>query len=136
DNRASVSIDALNNRTTTLFDAAGNVTGSKDADGNLTQYLFDADNRPTVTIDPLTNRTTSLLDAAGNVTGMKDANGNLTQYQLDGEGKVTVPGQILIAFVAKLWLYEFWPAERRFAELLRILEKRRDRFPNSQRSGC
>ena len=36
---------------------------------------------------------------------------------------VAVPGQILIAFVAKLTLYGFWPGEGRFAELLRILEK-------------
>ena len=34
-----------------------------------------------------------------------------------------VPGQILIAFVAKLKLYGFWRGEGRFAELLRILEK-------------
>ena len=36
---------------------------------------------------------------------------------------VAVPGQILIAFVAKLKLYGFWRFEGLFAELLRILEK-------------
>ena len=34
-----------------------------------------------------------------------------------------VPGQILIAFIAKLRLYRFWRGEGLFAELLRILEK-------------
>ena len=34
-----------------------------------------------------------------------------------------MPGQILIAFVAKLRLYGFWRGEGLFAELLRILEK-------------
>ena len=34
-----------------------------------------------------------------------------------------MPGQIVIAFVAKLKLYGFWRGEGRFAELLRILEK-------------
>jgi hypothetical protein len=34
-----------------------------------------------------------------------------------------VPGQILIAFVAKLRLHGFCPAEGLFPELLRILEK-------------
>jgi hypothetical protein len=33
-----------------------------------------------------------------------------------------VPGQILIAFVAELKLYDFWRVEGRFAELSRILE--------------
>ncbi|MBY0526198.1 MAG: hypothetical protein K2R98_22580 [Gemmataceae bacterium] len=41
----------------------------------------------------------------------------------------TVPDQILIAFVAKLRLYCFWPAEAPFTELLRILE-------NEGATGC
>jgi hypothetical protein len=36
---------------------------------------------------------------------------------------VTVPGQIVIAFVAKFMVYKFWRGEGLFAELLRILEK-------------
>jgi hypothetical protein len=35
-----------------------------------------------------------------------------------------VPSQILVAVVAKLTLYGFWGGEGRFAELLRILEKK------------
>jgi hypothetical protein len=39
------------------------------------------------------------------------------------ECKITVPGQILIVFVAELTLYGFWGVDGQFAELLRILEK-------------
>jgi hypothetical protein len=35
-----------------------------------------------------------------------------------------VPGQIVIAFVAELKVYEFWRGRRLFAELWRILEKK------------
>jgi hypothetical protein len=34
-----------------------------------------------------------------------------------------VPDRILIAYFPKLRVYGFWPGERRFAELLKILEK-------------
>jgi hypothetical protein len=37
---------------------------------------------------------------------------------------LSVPDQILIAFIAELKLYGFRPAERPFPEFLRILEKR------------
>jgi YD repeat-containing protein len=60
-----------------LYDAAGNLTGSLDARGNLTQYQLDASNRVTVTIDALANRTTQLFDAAGN---LKDASNNLSTF--------------------------------------------------------
>ena len=43
----------MSNRATSLFDAAANLTGSQDARGNLTQFLYDALNRHTVTIDAL-----------------------------------------------------------------------------------
>jgi RHS repeat-associated protein len=90
DNRETVTIDALSNRTTSLLDAAGIVTGVKDALGNLTQFLFDADNRQTVTVDALSNRTTTLLDAAGNVSGQLDAKNHLTQFLLDADNRKTV----------------------------------------------
>jgi hypothetical protein len=44
-----------------------------------------------------------------------------------------VPGQIVIAFVAKLTLYKFRGSEGRFAELLRILEKDGWAWPNCER---
>jgi hypothetical protein len=45
-----------------------------------------------------------------------------TDSQKDG---LHVAVQILVAVVAELRLYGIWPAEGRFAELLRILEKDR-----------
>jgi hypothetical protein len=41
--------------------------------------------------------------------------------------KSVVPGEIVVAFIAKLTLYGFWPVERLFAELLSILENRATR---------
>jgi hypothetical protein len=35
---------------------------------------------------------------------------------------LSVPGEIVVALVAKLSVYGFWPRSGRFAELLRILE--------------
>ena len=41
--RTFVVVDALGGRSTSLFDAAGNMTGQLDQRGDLTQFLFDAD---------------------------------------------------------------------------------------------
>jgi len=86
-----VVVDPLSNRTTSLFDAAGHLTGSKDANGNLSQYLFDAAGRQTVVVDALSNRTTSFFDAAGNLTGLQDAsnNHNLSTFAYDADNRVT-----------------------------------------------
>ncbi len=74
---------ALSNRTTTLYDAAGDVTAALDAAGNETQYLYDALNRQTVTIDANSHRTTMLYDQAGNVTSVTDPLSHTTQYEYD-----------------------------------------------------
>src|SRR5262249_472164 len=76
-------LDPLNKLGTTLYDAAGYVTGVRDERGNLTQYLLDADNRVSVTIDPLGYRTTTLFDEAGNATGVYDPPGRLTPHLPD-----------------------------------------------------
>ena len=65
---------------------------------------------------------------AGNVTATVDANGHTTRSIYDPANQVTVPGQILVAFVAKLRLYGFWRCEGPFAKLSRILEKMGDRL--------
>jgi YD repeat-containing protein len=44
-----VTIDAAGNCVTALFDLAGNLTGTLDGRGNLTQYLIDALGRASVT---------------------------------------------------------------------------------------
>jgi YD repeat-containing protein len=79
-NRQTVTIDAQGNRSTSLFDLAGNLTGTLDSRGNLTKYLIDSLGRASVTIDANGNRSTSLFDAVGNVTGTLDANNNLTEF--------------------------------------------------------
>jgi YD repeat-containing protein len=83
-NRQSVTIDALSNRTTTLFDAAGNATQVTDANNHNTQFLYDAVNRKSVAIDALGNRTTTLFDAVGKLArgriGQIDAQGLQTRY--------------------------------------------------------
>jgi RHS repeat-associated protein len=78
----------LSHRTTTLLDAAGNVTGVKDANNNLTQTLYDVLNRATVSIDPRGYRTTTLSDAVGNVTSVKDADNNVTTFSYDADNRL------------------------------------------------
>ncbi len=87
--RLTVTIDALSARSTSLYDAQGNLTGTQDFNGTLTAYLFDTLNRASVAIDGNGGRTTTLYDSAGNVTGVDDSDGHLTQYLLDADGRVT-----------------------------------------------
>jgi YD repeat-containing protein len=73
----SLTIDALSNRTTTLFDAAGNVTSVKDADNNVTTFAFDADNRKIQMTDPLGHVATFAYDSVGNLTSTTDRDGRV-----------------------------------------------------------
>ncbi len=74
---------------TTLYDAADNVTKTIDALGRPTQFQYDALSRQTVVIDALGNRTTTLYDPVGNVTAVyspsPDGNpqGRLTVFLYD-----------------------------------------------------
>ena len=52
--------------TTLTYDAVGNVTQSKDADGVTTTYTYDDANRLTDITDAVGNRIHYTLDAAGN----------------------------------------------------------------------
>ena len=61
----------------------GHVTGARDQNNQLTQYLYDAAGRLSVVVDAGSNRTTTLFDAAGNATQVTDALGNSTQYLFD-----------------------------------------------------
>jgi RHS repeat-associated protein len=83
-------VDALGNRTTSVFDAAGNLTGVQDANSHLLQFLYDANNRLTVTVDGAGDRTTSLRDAAGNVTQVTDPLTHNTQFLYDALNRQTV----------------------------------------------
>jgi RHS repeat-associated protein len=82
-------IDALGNRSTTLYDAAGNVTGSIDARADRVTMLYDAANRRTASIDALGKRTTSAFDAAGNLTESIDPLNFRTTYGYDALGRRT-----------------------------------------------
>jgi RHS repeat-associated protein len=71
------------------YDAAGNLTGTKDPNGNLSQTLYDADNRPTVTVDPLGRVTEDMYDADGRATETINAEGFATQNLYDAAGNLT-----------------------------------------------
>ena len=80
---------APNGSTTTGYDAAGQVTSSKDADGNVTQYVNDDAGHRTQVIDALTHTTTFGYDKAGNQTSVTDANQHSTTYVYDQDNRRT-----------------------------------------------
>jgi YD repeat-containing protein len=84
-----VVVDALGDRTTTLFDAVGNVTQITDADNNKTQFLYDALNRVTEQIDPFNKTNTFAYDAVGNLTSTTDRLGRVVNSQFDALDRMT-----------------------------------------------
>ncbi|MCI0456868.1 MAG: hypothetical protein L0Z62_07815 [Gemmataceae bacterium] len=88
-NRASVTIDPLGNRTTTLFDAAGNVTSVTDASNNTTTFAYDALNRLSSQTDPLGETATFAYDGVGHLTSTTDRNGRRRDYAYDDAGRMT-----------------------------------------------
>ena len=73
--------------TSSVYNAAGQAIKQIDADGNVTQYEFDANGRNIATIDALGNRTAFIYDAAGRQISMRDANGNTVSYEYDASGR-------------------------------------------------
>jgi len=67
----TLAVDSTGRRTTSLYDAAGHLTGSYDFSANLLQYQYDVLNRVSVSIDGNGKYTTTTFDAVGNVTGVK-----------------------------------------------------------------
>ncbi len=88
-NRAYVTVDAANQRTTMNFDAAGRVESVVDARNNRTTYLYDGDGRQTGVVNALNERTTTGYDAAGNVFTVDDGRGNRTTYLYDDANRRT-----------------------------------------------
>ncbi len=84
---AIATIDALGNRTTTAYDAAGNAVAVTDANNHTTTSVYDADNRQIATVDALGNRTTTTYDAAGNAVALTDANNHTTTTVYDGDNR-------------------------------------------------
>ncbi len=75
--------------TTTVYDAAGQVTSTKDPNGNVTQYIYDDAGRRTQVTNALNQITTYAYDAAGNQTSMTDALTHTTTYVYDAVNRRT-----------------------------------------------
>jgi RHS repeat-associated protein len=82
-----------NYQTLTLYDAVGNVLGTKDPAGLITDYDYDALNRQTAVTEgygsAVQRSTTTLYDPAGNVTSVIDPRGADTRYAYDALNRPT-----------------------------------------------
>jgi len=85
-------VDALVQRTTYNYDAAGRQVSVQDARGYLTTSVYDAAGMLVATVDPQNNRTTFVYDASGREIALVDAlNQRTTQeYYETGWLKATV----------------------------------------------
>jgi RHS repeat-associated protein len=90
-------IDALGNVTTFSYGSTGcpscgggtdKLTSLTDADGNSTNYNYDALGRLFSETDPLGNSTTYSYDPNGRVTAKTDGNGATTTYAYDSLGRL------------------------------------------------
>jgi YD repeat-containing protein len=78
-----------NVRTEYTYDAAGNRTAIRDANGHVTSFDYDAVNRLVQETDPLGHATHYAYDAAGNRTELMDANGFTTAFEFDKANRLT-----------------------------------------------
>lgn len=99
-------VDRRGNSTEYTYDAAGNITSSKDALGRTTGYTYDANHNETSTTDPLGNKTTRTFDAYGNVLEETNPLGQKTATAYNPEGK---PTQITDA-LGRITKYEYDPS--------------------------
>jgi len=65
------------------YDANGNRSAVADANGNRTEYTFDAENRKTLTLYPDGNTATSVYNPAGMEIRSTDPMGLTTEYEYD-----------------------------------------------------
>ncbi|MCY0916351.1 LysM peptidoglycan-binding domain-containing protein [Massilia antarctica] len=86
-NRLISSTDALGNKTSFEYDAAGNRIAQVDPKGNRIDYSFDALNRLAGSTNVLGEKTSYGYDAVGNRVSSTDGNGNITLYAYDGNGR-------------------------------------------------
>jgi YD repeat-containing protein len=82
--------DAATNVSTSVYDLAGNVTKTIDANVHTTTYDYDAANRRTRTRDALMNATTMVYDANDNVTAVIDPRMKTTTYGYDALNRQTL----------------------------------------------
>ncbi|MGN6154075.1 MAG: putative Ig domain-containing protein [Lysobacteraceae bacterium] len=77
------------------YDALGRLSGTRDANGNLTSYAYDAGGRMLAQTDALGNVTRHAYDALGNEALAQDALGYITSKSYDQAGRVTAIGDYL-----------------------------------------
>jgi RHS repeat-associated protein len=82
-NRRTQVTDALNDLSTVVYDATGNVVNTIDALGNKGTFTFDALNRPVTSTNPLGFTTTLAYDAASNVLAVTNPRGYTTSFAYD-----------------------------------------------------
>jgi RHS repeat-associated protein len=88
-----------NPREQIIYDAAGDVSARIDANGNRTDYGYDAAGRLILVTQPavldgasgkmVRPQTRAEYDAAGNQTATTDADGNRTEFVYDADGRLT-----------------------------------------------
>ena len=81
--------DRVISSTSSVYDPAGRVIESFNADGEVTQFEYDDAGRQTAVIDALDNRTEFEYDAAGRQILVRDALGRETQFEYDALGRRT-----------------------------------------------
>ncbi|MFO0804139.1 MAG: RHS repeat-associated core domain-containing protein [Gemmataceae bacterium] len=74
-------------RTTTVYDAAGRVLATVDPFGDRTTNTYDGAGRVVAVTDPLGNVSRTRYDVSGNVVESADALGRVTKYGYDREGR-------------------------------------------------
>src|SRR5207302_9553842 len=75
--------------TTYVFNPAGKVASTTDADHHTTSYKWDAAGRLYQKIDPLQHATTHFYDPAGNETKVVAAGGTTTKKSYDAVNRLT-----------------------------------------------
>ncbi|MCP4151800.1 MAG: hypothetical protein GY757_28915, partial [bacterium] len=97
--------DPLGNETTLTYDVKGNLTGSKDAEGNTISHKYDVFGRKIETVKHLKNgqkiETVFEYFKNNNIKSITDANGNKTSYEYDNQGrteKITYPDTTFIEY--------------------------------------
>jgi RHS repeat-associated protein len=82
-NRRIAVTDGLSHTTTLSYDAASNLTSSKDPLNQVTSFVYDALNRQIAVTDPLNHTTTTIFDTLGNPVVVLDPLAHASQTDYD-----------------------------------------------------
>jgi RHS repeat-associated protein len=83
-NKMAASTNAEGNTVQFGYDAAGNLTSTRDPRGNQTRIEYGQFGLPARSFDALNNATQMSYDALGNRNAVTDALGNVTRFRFDG----------------------------------------------------